>query len=518
MAVTIDGLPVYDAQIANEDMGMTLISLVDAPAVMSNFQAFNAKRPQMYSIQNEEKRLVRGVVMRADFPIYRRDSKAGEYYVIYKAETIRLMAEKYLAESRQNNVTTMHEAGSDVDGVQMVQYFIKGDGITVDGFDDIEDGSLFAEFHVVNDDVWEAVKDGTYKGFSLEGVFDFVPEQDEAKTKEIVDELDGAFSRIMKNSNNKTMSKLSRLKAALAKVLQEFGNMTTDKGVLAWDGEDDLKAGDSVYIEDADGNQTLAEDGEYKTDDNKIVVVADGKVSEIRDVTVSVEEMAVVSTDKGDLSYDGDLEVGTAVFVTGEDGEQTSAPDGDYKAEGKTIKVVDGKVSEIVEDAQDEPADEVKAMKVRHRRVHQAFAASYNENQQAMMDALLAVLPDKAYPYIVDAGDDYCVVNVYDSATMSDKLYRYPVILNEDGTATLGKPEEVKWQIVPVDAAIQWNAPTETEYKSLVKERDTLKAKVEAMSRKPLAKPAHAEVTTTVQFSKTGDKGLDNLARILSAK
>ena len=35
----------------------------------------------------------------------------------------------------------------------------------------------------------------------------------------------------------------------------------------------------------------------------------------------------------------------------GEDGKSTPAADGDYKVEGKTIKVVDGKVSEIVEDA-----------------------------------------------------------------------------------------------------------------------------------------------------------------------
>ena len=38
-----------------------------------------------------------------------------------------------------------------------------------------------------------------------------------------------------------------------------------------------------------------------------------------------------------------------------ENGESIPAEDGDYKVDGKTIKVVDGKVSEIVEDA---PASE----------------------------------------------------------------------------------------------------------------------------------------------------------------
>jgi hypothetical protein len=197
--VTIGGIPVFDALITDEETGMMKISLVDDPAVMSDFLAFdNTRRMQMYSVTDDEKRLVRGVVMRADFPIYRRDERMGEYYVIYKPETIRAMAEKYLAESRQNDVNVMHS--TDVDGVQMVQWFIKGDGVTVSGFEDIADGSLFAEFHILNDEVWEAVKDGTYKGFSLEGLFDLSPERDKTQVEEIVDDLDGQFSRLIKQT------------------------------------------------------------------------------------------------------------------------------------------------------------------------------------------------------------------------------------------------------------------------------------------------------------------------------
>lgn len=290
--VTIGGIPVYDAQILDEDSGMLKISLVDDPAVMSNFQAFDAqKKLLMYEVADEEKRLCRGVIMRCDFPIFRRDKEMGEYYIIYKADTIRQMAEKYLVENRQNNINLMHEADSDVDGVQMVQFFIKDSsaGLSPINFDEIADGSLFGEFHVTNDDVWNQIKEGKYKGFSLEGMFDLSPEQDKDEIQEIVDSLDGKFKRIFKNtSNSKTMSKLSRLKAALAKAFAEFGNIITDKGVLAWDGDDDLKAGDSVYIEDAEGNRTPAEDGDYKTEDNKTIVVVDGKVESITDDSAEV--------------------------------------------------------------------------------------------------------------------------------------------------------------------------------------------------------------------------------------
>ena len=178
---TFGGLPVFDALIPDEDTGMLKISLVDDPAVMSDFLVFNAEREvQMYSIQDEEKRLVFGVVCRANFPILRVSPKMGKYYIVFKPETIRAIAEKYLADGLQNEVNVMHK--TDVEGVQMVQYLIKDTerGISPEGFGDIADGSLFAEFHILNDEVWDAVKDGTYKGFSLEGLFDFQPEPEVA--------------------------------------------------------------------------------------------------------------------------------------------------------------------------------------------------------------------------------------------------------------------------------------------------------------------------------------------------
>lgn len=529
--VTIGGIPVYDAQILDEDSGMIKISLVDDPAVMSNFQAFDAqKKLLMYEVADEEKRLVRGVIMRADFPIFRRDKEMGEYYIIYKADTIRQMAEKYLVENRQNNINLMHEADSDVDGVKMVQFFIKDSaaGVSPANFDEIADGSLFGEFHVTNDEVWDQIKNGTYKGFSLEGVFDLMPEQDKDEVQEIVDSLDGKFKRIFKhNSKSKNMSKLSRLKAALAKAFAEFGNITTDKGVLAWDGDDDLKAGDSVYIEDAEGNRTPAEDGDYKTEDNKTIVVVDGKVSEIKDPEAEVspvsEEMGKVATDKGDLLYDGeeDLKEGDSVFVE-KDGESVPAEDGDYTTEdGKVIKVVDGKVESITDDsAEVAPTDvnEVKAKAVaKFAKVRQAYSESYNEKESKMYDAINAAYPE-SYPFIVDAGDDYCVADMWDEESQSFSLFRFPVTWSEDGSCTLGEKEEVKWQIVPADANSPWDAPSEEEFNAIKAENASLKAEVEKLKKTPAAKPAHEEVKTTEKFKKTGVKGLDNLARILSAE
>lgn len=275
MTATINGIPLFEALIDDVETGMLCISLVDAPAVESNFLAFdNEKRIELYCVANEEKRIVRGVVARANFPIYRRNEKMGEYYITFSAETIRLMAEKYLAEFRQNNTTVHHIDGAVVEGINLVQYFIKDTarGIAPLGFEEIEDGSLFAEFQIHDEELWQQVKAGTFKGFSLEGVF--------------------AVERVKEEQpNQNNMSKMQKFKEALAKLVGEtFAQVVTDKGTLRWESDEDLKAGDEVFYINENGEPIKPEDGEYRTEDGKVIRVEDGKVVEIVDDNAEVSE------------------------------------------------------------------------------------------------------------------------------------------------------------------------------------------------------------------------------------
>lgn len=517
--VTIGGLPVYDVLLNDAEDGMIKISLVDEPAVMSDFVAFDRQKSvQMYAVADSDKRLVYGVVLRADFPIYRRDKELGEYYVLFKPDTIRAMAEKYLADGLQNETSTMHK--TDVDGVQMVQYFIKDTarGVNPDGFDEIADGSLFAEFHVTNDDVWEKVKDGTFRGFSMEAYYTLTPEESVTEVREIVDDLDGQFCLAYRNFilNCKNMSKIKRFKAALAKLLAAFGNVSTDKGILAWDGDEDLKAGDAVYIEDTDGNRETAPDGDYVTSDAKTIVVVDGKVSEIKDPEAEVDssgDFGSKSTDKGTLRWEGeeDLKAGDEVFTEDEEGNRTPAADGDYKTEdGKVIVVVDGKVSEIKDDdAEVATEDEERAQ--RYARVRSAFEESYDEKARLIMDALGAEIGHNNW-YLRTAGDDFAIVAEWDEDYI-DHFFRYSVTWNEDGTANVADRTEVKEMFVPID----YEDPFEKEAEELRAQVETLTAKVAKMSKEPKGKPAHEEVKDDAQnFRKTGNKGLDKIAALMS--
>ena len=380
---TIDGIPVYRVLVDDENDGMVRVSLVDDPAVMSDFVSFDAqKRAKLFAVEDEEQRLVFGVVARADFPIFRKDDKLGEHYVIFPAATIREMAQKYLTEGRADNVDEMHDR-QDVEGVHLVQWFIKdsGKGINPEGFDDIADGSLFAEYHVEDDGIWQQIKDGTFKGFSMEVFYTLAPENDLGYVEEVVEDADGMFSRIMEalfNRNNMHIKNRNNLLRKLGRMLASFASVTTDKGIIAWDGDEDLKAGDRVYIEDAEGERTPAADGDYTTEDGKVIVVAEGVVAEIRDPQAEVEPAAdeetaaafgSKATDKGDIYWEGeeDLKEGDRVFVMDENGERVDAPDGDYRTEdAKVISVVDGVVAAINDDRAEvapepDPSEELRA-------------------------------------------------------------------------------------------------------------------------------------------------------------
>lgn len=254
-----NGLPLYEDVIADGQCGMLRISLVDLPAVESDFQKFG--KPILVQMESEEKRLILGVVMRANFPIYRRDEN-GEYYTSFSADTIRTMTEKYLEENRQNRVNLMHE-GEEVRGVSMTQLFIKDSskGIVPQGFENIEDGSLFAEFHIHDDDIWGWIKEGILRGFSLEGLF-------------VMKEADNSINENMKKT-------FEKIKETLAKIVSKFTQVTTDKGVLTYEGE--LEVGKDVYMLHEDGEVTDVEDGEYVAEDGRVIVVADSKVAEVRE-------------------------------------------------------------------------------------------------------------------------------------------------------------------------------------------------------------------------------------------
>lgn len=173
-------LPVFKLVISEEDeTGVAAMAIVDFPAIEKDFQYFSNLKPLAFAATDEEKRIASGPAMVANLPIYRRDPQHGEHYVVFDAATIRQIVYKFFKQGNTSAVNLMHE--QPVEGVHLFESFLIDStrGInTPEGFDPLPDGSWFTSYRIENDEVWEQVKAGTFKGFSVEGMFQHV-KQDE---------------------------------------------------------------------------------------------------------------------------------------------------------------------------------------------------------------------------------------------------------------------------------------------------------------------------------------------------
>lgn len=99
-----------------------------------------------------------------------------------------------------------------------------------------------------------------------------------------------------------------RLKVMLKSILSlQMGEVNTDKGILVWDGDEDLKEGDEVF-QMVEGEPQPAVDGEYITEDGKTIVIAEGKVAEIKDPEAEVApEEAVEETAQEEVKAEEEL-------------------------------------------------------------------------------------------------------------------------------------------------------------------------------------------------------------------
>ena len=119
-------------------------------------------------------KMVIGPAMIPDLNILRKDMFGNPYYVFFSAETIKMIAEKYMRNKYIDNNDTNHD-GKAVSDVYVVESWIKEyeeDKSNKYGYNDLPVGTWFVSMKVRNDEVWKKVKNGELKGFSVSGFFE----------------------------------------------------------------------------------------------------------------------------------------------------------------------------------------------------------------------------------------------------------------------------------------------------------------------------------------------------------
>lgn len=134
------------------------ISLVDYPAIEADFVALSKQLPIQLSTDKME---LIGPVLIPDKLIYRR-LEGREFYISFDAETIEQLANDYLANGFQYNFTLDHK--TETQDVVVVQSWVTLE----DG--EYPKGTWMIKAKVNNEDLWQSIKSGEFKGFSIESV------------------------------------------------------------------------------------------------------------------------------------------------------------------------------------------------------------------------------------------------------------------------------------------------------------------------------------------------------------
>jgi len=217
----------------DEQSGIDAVSVVHSPAIEENFIALNKHEIELKEVDTE-KRILMGAALIPNKQIYRRNAKNEEYYIYFSSDTIRKASELFLMRSNQNNATYEHE--KKLTGLSVVESWIiedeQKDKSKLYGFD-LPKGTWMISMKVNNDEVWNDVKEGKVKGFSIEGYFadkfEMSAEEDEAT--EVINELKRLLGIELESYTDYPKGAIENAKTALRYAEKNgWGDCGTDVG------------------------------------------------------------------------------------------------------------------------------------------------------------------------------------------------------------------------------------------------------------------------------------------------
>ena len=156
--------------IKDQDDGVFAISLVESPAIEENWVALKSQGIDLKVI-DEERRVVVGMALIPEKRIYRK-MQGQEFNIYFTKDTIAQTQELYMRNLNLNNVTTEHQ--KPIQGATVIEsWIVENSKMDKSNIWNLEapEGAWVVMMKINNEDTWEQVKDGSFKGFSIEGSF-----------------------------------------------------------------------------------------------------------------------------------------------------------------------------------------------------------------------------------------------------------------------------------------------------------------------------------------------------------
>ena len=194
----------------DESLGLAF-SVVNSPAVESDFQYFSEQKLEKFVGVEGERRMIYGCALRPSFPIYRR-TEDEEYYLEFDKEAIDKISKNYFKMGFQSNWTEAHK--DEVEGLTITESWIKEDmqadkSIALGLDPSLPVGSWFIGCYCENDDIWNKVKSDQYHGFSIEAIVG-------------VQDFEQQLEELNSNNNNMDNTNEEMFLDKLRNVLKEF--------------------------------------------------------------------------------------------------------------------------------------------------------------------------------------------------------------------------------------------------------------------------------------------------------
>jgi predicted transcriptional regulator len=133
------------------------IALVEEPAIEEYFLFFNKEEEAIK--YNQDKMIIEGVVMIPNTPILR--NSPFPHYVVYDADSIEECAKLFFKNNAKFNIK--HEE-IEAEILIVESYFLKNDA-------KYPDGSWYVKCKVEDNELWDKIKSGEFKGFSFQSLF-----------------------------------------------------------------------------------------------------------------------------------------------------------------------------------------------------------------------------------------------------------------------------------------------------------------------------------------------------------
>lgn len=260
------------------------VSLVEEEAVESGFIALSKqKKPMDFKIHNEEKRMLYGVALRANFPIYRCYGE-DEFYLTFDANAIERLVNKFMSNYGQKSFTIDHMEPAE--GIVITESWLvkdtENDKSNALGLENVSEGSWIIGCKINNDEIWQSIKEGRWHGFSIESWIDMEEIEEFKKINKENKKIDMAVKK------SKFDEMMDKIKSIISDAVTEADGQDTEVQEEVIDNAAD--AVEEVVNKDETGTtEEVVEAAEDKTPTEEIV---NDVVDTVEGETQTTEEAA----------------------------------------------------------------------------------------------------------------------------------------------------------------------------------------------------------------------------------